>query len=490
MNQFELAKKCFLDGCIFLEAQDFSRAECSFIKSLELMPDRASTLTNLSATQFKLKKYAQAQITAKKAILIEHANAAAYLNLGLIDNELKKYKSAIDFFNIALSLNSDYHEVWNNKAVSLHELKRYEDAISHFDKALTLKPDYHEAWTNKGVSLHRLKRYEDAISHFDKALTLKPDYHEASLSKGLCLLSKGDFESGLPLYESRWYSEKFSEAAGRRFFEKPTWLGVESLRDKTILLYGEQGLGDFIHFCRYTKLVSDLGAKVILEAPESLANLLENLEGVSKLIIKGEELPFFDYQCPLLSLPLALNTNISSIPTDIPYLTANPHKIAEWNLKLGKKSNVRVGVVWSSMSNFHEDSTRSLKLIDFVKALPLEGFEYICLQKELKDCDKEFFQAYKNIRFFGDQLNDFSDTAALIECLDIVISSCTSIPHLSAALGKDTRVLLSYVADWRWLIDKEDSPWYPSMKLYRQSIRGDWDSPLLEIKKYLSSLRH
>jgi ADP-heptose:LPS heptosyltransferase len=135
------------------------------------------------------------------------------------------------------------------------------------------------------------------------------------------------------------------------------------------------------------------------------------------------------------------------------------------------------------MSNFHEDSTRSLKLIDFVKALPLEGFEYICLQKELKDCDKEFFQAYKNIRFFG-------DTAALIECLDIVISSCTSIPHLSAALGKDTRVLLSYVADWRWLIDKEDSPWYPSMKLYRQSIRGDWDSPLLEIKKYLSSLRH
>jgi hypothetical protein len=241
-------------------------------------------------------------------------------------------------------------------------------------------------------------------------------------------------------------------------------------------------LGDFIQFCRYVKLVSDLGAKVILEAPQSLASLMGNLEGVSELVIKGEELPFFDYQCPLLSLPLAFNTNISSIPAFIPYLASSAHQVAEWKLKLGEKRNKRVGLVWSSMSVFKEDSKRSLLLADFVRALPLEGFEYICLQKELKECDKEFFMEYQNIRFFGDEFGNFSDTAALIENLDLVISTCTSVPHLSAALGKETWVLLSHVPDWRWLLGREDSPWYPSMKLYRQPAIGDWNSVFSKVK--------
>ena len=282
---------------------------------------------------------------------------------------------------------------------------------------------------------------------------------------------------------------KVSEIAGKRFFDRPTWLGKESLRDKTILLYGEQGLGDFIQFCRYVELVADLRAKVILEVPQPLAGLMENLKGISQLVVKGEELPPFDYQCPLLSLPLAFNTNISSIPAHIPYLASSNHQMAELKLKLGEKRNKRVGLVWSSMSSFKEDSKRSLLLADFVKALPTEGFEYICLQKELKECDEEFFRAYKNIRFFGDELRDFSDTAALIENLDLVISTCTSVPHLSAALGKETWVLLSHVPDWRWLLDREDSPWYPSIKLYRQAGIGDWLSVLNKVKSDLSSRR-
>jgi hypothetical protein len=290
---------------------------------------------------------------------------------------------------------------------------------------------------------------------------------------------QGNFENGLKLYESRWNSKIVSEEiGGKRLFDKPTWLGVEPLQDKTILLYGEQGLGDFIQFCRYVKLVADLGAKVILEVPKTLEELMQGLEGVSELVIRGNKLPFFDYQCPLMSLPLVFKTSISNIPACHHYLTSNANKKAEWNFRLGEKKKKRIGLVWSSTSSFKSDSKRSLMLEDFVKALPIEGFEYICLQKELKECDKEFFEAYRNIRFFGSELESFADTAGLIENLDLVVSTCTSIPHLSAALGKETWILLSHVPDWRWLLDRVDSPWYPSIKLYRQPTIGNWDSVL------------
>lgn len=265
---------------------------------------------------------------------------------------------------------------------------------------------------------------------------LNSNYHEASLNKSLDLLLQGDFENGFPLYESRWAVKGVSNTSGKRLFDKPLWLGIESLQGKTILIYGEQGFGDFIQFSRYINLIDKLGAKVILEAPKALVGLMRSLEGVSQLIMEGADLPAYDYQCPILSLPLATNTTLSSIPVNTPYLTAHPENVAEWKTRLGEKSYKRVGLVWSSMSNFKEDSKRSLMLVDFIKALPKEGFEYICLQKEIKECDKDVLSLNKNIRFFGDSLSDFSDTAALIENMDLVISSCTSIPHLSGALGK------------------------------------------------------
>jgi len=556
MDSFEIAKEYFLEGCAFLEVEDFSQAENNFKKSLELIPDRASTLTNLSVAQLRLKKYPEAKATAQKAILVGSDNSEAYLNLGLIEKELKNYDAALKFFDKAISLSPNYYETfsnkgnvlnelkrydeaiahydkalslkpdyaegwsnkgntlnelrrydeaiahydkalslkpdyaegWSNKGNTLNELKRYIEAISHYDKALSLKPDYHNALTNKGVTLHELKRYDEAIAHYDKALSLKPEYHDASWNKSLCLLLQGDFENGLQLYESRWTAEKVSEIADKRFFDRPAWLGAESLQDKTILLYGEQGLGDFIQFCRYVKLVADLGAKVILEVPKTLEELMQSLGGLSELVIRGNKLPFFDYQCPLMSLPLVFKTSISNIPACHHYLTSNVNKKAEWNFRLGEKKKKRIGLVWSSTSGFKGDSKRSLMLEDFVRALPIEGFEYICLQKELKERDKEFFEAYRNIRFFGSELESFTDTAGLIENLDLVVSTCTSIPHLSAALGKETWILLSHVPDWRWLLDREDSPWYPSVRLYRQTSIGNWSGVLDRVKSDLSSL--
>jgi len=474
-------------GNVFLELRQYDNALDCYAKSIKIDPNNSATLSNLGSIFFELKQYDKALDYFDKSIKIDSNNYEAWYNKSKVLKELKRYDEAITHYDKALSLRPDYVEAWSNKGNTLFQLKQYEEAIAHYDRAINLKVNYAEAWSNKGATLHELKRFSEAIAHYDKALSLKPDYHDASWSKSLTLLLQGDFENGLPLYESRWDSEKVSETVGKRIFDKPTWLGVDSLAGKRILIYGEQGLGDFIQFCRYVKLVAELGANVILEVPQSLASLMKNLDGISQLVIKGEELPFFDYQCPLLSLPLAFGTSLTTIPFSSPYLMADLKKAAEWGQKLGEKRKKRVGVAWSSMSNFKDDTKRSLSLADFVQALPLDGFEYVCLQKDLKECDIEFFKTYNHIRFYGDEIADFSDTAALIENVDLVISTCTSIPHLSGALGKETWILLSHVPDWRWLLDRKDSPWYPAMQLYRQTSIGNWNSVLNRIKSDLIS---
>jgi hypothetical protein len=299
---------------------------------------------------------------------------------------------------------------------------------------------------------------------------------------------QGDFENGLQLYESRWTSEKVSEIAGKRLFDEPAWLGAELLQDKTILLYGEQGLGDFIQFCRYVKLVAGLGANVVLEVPEALTGLMRSLDGISQLVIKGEELPFFDYQCPLLSLPLAFKTNLDTIPNPSRYINLDnyPNKIMEWKVRLGSKLKPRVGLVWSGNPHHKNDHNRSILLRDILPFLPNQC-EYVSLQKEVREVDKLTLDSNPHILNFAGHLNDFLDTAALIDNLDLVISVDTSVAHLSAALGKDTWVILPHVPDWRWLLDREESPWYPSMKLYRQTSIGNWNSVLDRVKSDLNS---
>ncbi len=474
-------------GYALYELRRYDEAIAHYDKALTLKPDYAEAWSNKGLTLHEFKQYDEAIAHYDKALNLKPDYVEAWSNKGNTLQELKRYDEAIAHYDKALDIKFDYECGWFAKGNVLHELKRFDEAIAHYDKALSLKPDYHEALTNKGVTLHELKCFDEAVAHYDKALCLKPNCIDASWNKSITLLLQGDFEIGLPLYESRWDSKKVSETAGKRIFDKPTWLGVDSLAGKTILIYGEQGLGDFIQFCRYVRLVADLGANVILEVPKPLASLMWGLQGVSQIVTKGELLPYFDYQCPLLSLPLAFGTSLTTIPFGSPYLIADSNKVAKWEQKLGKKRKIRVGVAWSSMSNFKDDTKRSLLLADFIKALPLDGFEYVCLQKELKEYDVEFLKACRNIQFFGDEFADFSDTAALIANVDLVISTCTSIPHLSGALGKETWILLSYVPDWRWLLGRKDSPWYPSIKLYRQTSIGDWNSVFDRVKLDLRS---
>jgi len=488
MNNFDLAKQYFLDGLAFLEAEKFADAEYQFNRSLKILPNRVSTLTNLSVAQLKLKKYTDARASLERAILIENDNCEAYLNLGIIEKELGNLRSADAYFDKALSFNPNYPEAWLNKGNILHTLKKYDDAITHYDKALVLKPHYSEAWANKGLTLHEVIDDKEAIIHFDKAISLNPDNQEAYWNKALSLLHQGNYELGWELFEWRW--KLGSQRDSFRHYDQPLWLGQESLTGKTILLWAEQGLGDTIQFCRYVQKISDLGAKVILEVQKQLVNALKNMPAVSQVIELGQAVDFFDFHAPLMSLPLAFKTRLETIPSNIPYIFPDVHKSTYWNKKLNTEKKIKVGLVWSSG---HRADQPVLWSITDKKNIPLSALE------NLKLPNVQFYSLQKGaeaeeqltllegagwngpqIQNDSKQLNDFSDTAALISNLDLVISVDTSVAHMAGALGKPVWVLSQFVVDWRWMPGQKEA-WYPNARVFQQPSPGNWEAVVTEL---------
>lgn len=471
-----------------LRNQNSIAAELFLNQAFKLDPNSVDVLRLLGILEAQRKNFDKALALFRRAFKNAPKNALLASNIGNIYLEQKHLKKALDFYEQAISLDRNYAEAYSNKGNVLQELNKYSEAIASYDQAIQLDPMDAKVYVNKGNAFLEVGQLESAIQSYDDAIRLRPDHYLAYWHKSLALLLSGRLEEGFSLYESRWGSGQEFEFSGvRRGFTQTLWLGDEPLKDKTILLYCEQGLGDALHFARYVELIAQLGAKVILEAPRPLAEVFSGLNGVSKIIIKGDDLPEFDFYCPLMSLPLAFKTNLQSIPSKQAYYKAEPNKVMKWAEKLGPKTKPRIGIAWSSASNFKNDAKRSLLLSEFLKALPNDGYDYICLQKEIKDCDKEALATHKNIQFFGGELNSFADTAALIECVDLVVSTCTSIPHLSASLGKDTWVLLSFVPDWRWQLGRDDSPWYPSVRLFRQEKLNDWEGVLARVKASLEA---
>ena len=456
---------------------------------LSIQEDNFDALQLLGALFAQVKKYPQAVESLSKALIINPNHAGCYSNLGFSFQKLQRLEEALSSYDKAISLQADYAEAYSNRGLVLQELQRLEEALSSYDKAISLQANYAEAYCNRGTALHKLKRLEEALSSYDKAISLQADFAEAYLSSSLCYLLAGNFNDGWPRYEWRWQSERMSKTAGVRNFSQPLWLGIESLKDQTILLYAEQGLGDTIQFSRYVSLVAMLGAKVVLEVQPSLVKLLSHLEGISQIINKGDKLPHFDYQCPLLSLPLAFKTELQTIPSVSQNISSDIEKVAKWQAILGEKTKPRVGIVWSGSATHKNDHQRSLTLSQLITYLPSD-YEYVSLQKEISDVDKEVLTKHYEIKHFGGDLKDFTDTAALCELIDIVISIDTSVAHLAGTLGKTTWILLPYSPDWRWLLDRNDSPWYSSVKLYRQEKINDWDGVLVNIESDLKGLRN
>jgi len=418
--------------------------------------------------------FAQALTLYGQAIALDPTHAEAHYKRANALRLLGRPHEAIAAYDEAIRLKPDYAYAYCNRGTAQRALGLLDAASISFDHAIALAPSDAVAHSNRALLMQDFFRWDEAIASYNSAIAISPEHADAQYNRGLLSLFLGDFATGWPGFEWRWSHAERLKIGQVRNFSQPLWLGDEPLADKRLLIYTEQGLGDTIQFSRYATLCAAHGATVILEAQKSLLGVLETLKGPAELIANGSPLPSFDYYCPIMSLPLAFNTTLDTIPAAPGYLHADPDLIARWKTLLGEKTRPRVGVVWSGNSNNTIDRQRSIPLADWIPHLPA-GIDYYCLQRDIRDADYDALED-SDIFLFEDEQMDFKGTAALCECMDLVLSVDTSLLHLSGALGKRTWLLLSHVPDWRWMRDREDTPWYPSVKLYRQPAPGDWKS--------------
>jgi hypothetical protein len=457
-------------------------ALAGYEQAIRLNPGYADAYNNHGIVLKELARLDEALASYEQAIRLRPDYPEAHYNRGNVLQDLERPDAALASYELAIKNKPDYGAAHNNRGLLLKKQNRLDEALASYEQAISLEPGFAEAYNNRGVALHELKRLDAALASYEQAIKLKPDYAEAHWNLALYRLSTGDWVRGWPEYEWRWENRELGLRA--RKFAQPRWRGTEPLAGKTIFLYGEQGLGDMLMFCRYAKLVSELGARVIMEAPRPLIPLLGNLEGVEKLVEEGSTPPAFDYHCPLLSLPLAFKTDPATIPSASGYIASSPGKVDEWGKKLGGRTTPRVGLAWSGSMDYGDDSKRSIALRELVKRLP-PHYQYFSLQKSVRSSDQNSLNSHARILHFG---ASFTDTAALCELMDVVISVDTSIAHLAGAMGRPVWVLLSYMPDWRWLLDRPDSPWYSSARLFRQKVSGDWAGVIDEASRALEGL--
>lgn len=483
-NQFDCL---YFLGLLYAQTGEFQKSESTLIRANTINPGHAATLGTLGYAQLELKQHQAAIDNFKKAIQLQPNLVDAHYNLGNALQDVHQHHEAIESYNYAIKLQPNNPSIYFNKANSLRYLREFAAAIKAYDQAIDLEPKYAEAYSNKAGCLEQIGQYQDAITACKKALAINPNFATAHWNLCFCYLLLGNFENGWREHEWRWLSADLPIHKERRHFDKPLWLGQESLTNKTILLYAEQGLGDTLQFCRFVSQIKKLGAKVILEVQAPLVLLLSSLEGVDQVISKGNPLPKFDFQCPLMSLPLALKTTLEEIQTlAAPYLHISPERLSKWIHKLGNKTKPRVGIVWAGNPEHHNDWNRSIPLEQFL-SLTNPAYQIISLQKTISPADQILLSNHPEILHFGDELQNFEDTAALCTQLDLVITVDTSIAHLAGGLGKEVWVLLPTNPDWRWLLNRTDSPWYPSAKLYRQDTLLHWVSVLEQAKTDLAA---
>jgi Flp pilus assembly protein TadD len=472
-------------GCIAGQRHEFAEAAALFANAAEIDPTCGVAYLNRAFALRELRDWTGALASIDRAIAIAPDCADAHFCRGDILKDLKHWEEALASFGRAFALAPRHVEALCNQGNSLRELQRWVEALEVYDRAIALKPDYATVHMNRATVLRELNRFEDALAGYDCAISLEPGYASAYVNRGILRLSRGQFEQGWSDYEWRWEDTAGSAFKERRQFREPRWRGQEDIAGKTLLLYGEQGYGDTLQFCRYVTLLAQMHARVILEVPSKLVTLLADLEGVSRIVARGSALPAFDCHCPLMSVPLALKTTLHTIPDAGKYLCGDAGKVAHWQEALRGRSLPKIGLAWSGNPLHVSDRHRSIGLGQLMQGLP-RGFEYISLQSDVRATDAPTLASTPHLSDFGTALHDFSDTAALCECLDLVISVDTSIAHLSGALRKPTWVLLAATPDWRWLCDRSDSPWYPSVTLYRQDARRSWACVLERVAADLS----
>ena len=475
-------------GVVLMELKRFDEALASYDKALAIKPDHADALNNRGNALKELKRLDEALANYDKALAIRPDHADALNNRGVVLMELKRFDEALANYDKALAIKPDHADALNNRGAVLMELKRFDEALASYDKALAIKPDHADALSNRGVVLMELKRFDEALANYDRALAIKPDHADALNNRGLASLLIGDFQTGWIGYENRWYTKEAPERKLKAQY--PVWRG-ESISGKRVIVYEEQGLGDIIQFSRYLKKLSELGAQVTFLVRREMHKLLRSLDHTVHLTDICDVSERFDYQCALLSLPLAFATTLETVPAETPYLRAEPERVRKWKDRLGGEG-FKIGVVWQGNKAIRIDTGRSFALTEFFRLSRLPNVRLISLQKgegveQLREMPEGMV-----VETLGDDYDAgaeaFLDTAAVMESLDLVISSDTSVAHLAGALGRPVWVALKYVPDWRWMLDRMESPWYPTMRLFRQRTMDDWKGVFSEIESALREL--
>ncbi len=420
------------------------------------------------------------------AVAIEPDNADLLNKYGAALLGLGRPQEALAILDRALIWDPDKIELLGNRGNALIKLNRPDEAIISYDNARGVGGDSAQLLTNRAHALRRLNRPEEALADLRTAVALDPNYAEAQFELGMVLLTLGEFEEGWAAYEWRWATGAFS--AHRRYFKSPLWTGEQSLNGRTVLLHGEQGLGDTIQFVRYAAHVARLGAAVVLEVQPELVALIAKIEGAAHVIARGEKLIPFDFHCPLMSLPFACKTKMTSIPADVPYLKISETQASNWAKRLRTKKPL-VGVAWAGQRSHNNDVNRSMGLSSFAPLFDLADVQFVSLQHDPSTNDRGLLRSHCNVLDVDKDLRSLVDTAALISQLDCVISVDTAVAHLAGALAKPTIVLLPFAADFRWLCGRDDSPWYPTARLFRQSQFGRWENVIEQVRAHLVNLR-
>jgi tetratricopeptide (TPR) repeat protein len=469
-----------------LRAQSGATAEALELiaAALTLKPDAPDALFNYGKVLKGAGRLDEALTAYDRAVSVRPdyavARAARAETLNALGNgllETERSEDALAYYDRALADMPHYADALNNRAVVLWRLGRFDEAVAGFDAALAVKPDYVEAHYNRGNTLRDMLRLDEAKQSFDHAIAFDPAFAPAYRNKGFCALLQGDFAQGLALYEWR---KRLNQPIEARNYPQPLWTGIEDIRGKTLFLYIEQGLGDTIQFYRFVAPLLARGARVTLSVQDSLLRLLKDATPKVDLVGSRAVPTTFDYHIPLMSLPLGLGLTPDSIPADVPYLRAEPERVARWRSRIGEKG-FRIGISWQGARG--GVTTRAMALTCFRGLSCLAGVRLISLQKGF---GSEQLAGLPGLETLGEDFDSdsdaFLDSAAMMECLDLVITLDSALAHLAGAMDRPVWVALKRVPDWRWFLGRSDSPWYPGMRLFRQETEGDWTGVFAEME--------
>lgn len=477
------AAEHFHRGNALRELGRFDAAAAAFCEAVALAPALAEAHLNLGHVLELQGRIAEAEAAYRRALAADPALPEAHFNLGNILLRLGRPAESQVALEHALALRPAYPEALVNLGNLLRLDNQLDAAESLYSRALALRPDYADAFVNLGNVFRARNEMARAFAAYERALALNPRLSKAHLNQGLAYLVTGDLRRGWPKVEHRL---NVQGTAPPRELAAPRWRGEGPLAGKTILLHAEQGLGDTLQFVRYVPRVAALGARVLLEVQPPLRALLDGFPGTKSVFTHGEALPDFDYECPLFSLPLAFGTELATVPAKTPYVHAPPARVARWHEWAQRLTPPRIGVVWSGNPGHPNDPNRSIPLALFQAVLAdFAGASFVCLQKEIAARDLQPSRACPGLVVPAPGFADFADTAGLVAQLDLVIAVDSSVVHLAGAMGKTVWLLLPFSPDWRWLLARTDSVWYPATRLFRQTRLGDWPAVLAEVRRAL-----